>query len=53
MWSQTYQLFGLSPGSSALVAAFPIVVVLVLLGVFRRPAWIAAVSGLAATFLLA
>lgn len=53
MWSQTYSLFGQNLGISALFAAIPIVALLFLLGVVRKPAWIAALSGLGITFLLA
>src|ERR1700723_1168901 len=38
---------------SALLAAIPILVVLLLLGVMRKPAWIAGVSGLVVTFIVA
>lgn len=52
MWSQIYlPLGGLVP--SALVAAIPIVVMLFLLGVARKPAWIAGCSGCAAALVLA
>src|SRR3978361_1633986 len=53
MWQQTYVLFGMGPLGSALMAAMPIAVMLVLLGVFRKPAWLAASVGLAVTFLIA
>src|SRR6476661_4044332 len=53
MWEQNYTpLFG-SVGISALVASAPIFVVLLLLGVFRKPAWIAALAGLASAVALA
>jgi lactate permease len=52
-WSQSYLLFGQDIGASALLAAFPVFTLLALLGVFRRPAWVAGLSGLAVTFLLA
>ena len=48
MWSQVYDPVGGSLGLSALVAAIPIVVLLVLLGVFRVPSWLAALAGFAA-----
>ncbi|HTJ19341.1 MAG TPA: L-lactate permease, partial [Steroidobacteraceae bacterium] len=38
---------------SCVIAAIPIVTVLVLLGVFRRPAWQASSAGLAAGVILA
>lgn len=53
MWNQTYQLFGQGLVVSALIAAAPVFTLLLLLGVFRKPAWVAALSGLAVTFLLA
>ncbi|HEY0263964.1 MAG TPA: L-lactate permease [Granulicella sp.] len=53
MWSQSYQLFGLNLGLSALIAAVPIIALLVLLGVLRKPAWLAGLAGLAITFVLA
>ena len=46
MWPQTYTPVAENLPLSALVAALPVFVVLVLLGVFRKPAWIAALSGL-------
>ena len=46
MWPQTYTPLSENLPVSALVAASPIFVVLILLGVFRKPAWIAALSGL-------
>jgi L-lactate transport len=52
-WPQTYSLFGNGLMVSALLAAVPILVVLLLLGVLRKPAWIAGVSGLAVTFVVA
>ena len=52
-WPQTYAPFALGPAASALVAAIPIAVVLALLGVMRKPSWVAGLSGLAVTFLLA
>jgi L-lactate transport len=52
-WNQTYFLFGHGLGFSALVAALPIFTLLLLLGVMRKPAWIAGLSGLAVTFAVA
>lgn len=46
MWSQHYTPIMDSVGVSALVAAAPIFVVLLLLGVLRKPAWVAALAGL-------
>ena len=52
-WQQTYSLFGRSLGLSAFIAALPIFVFLLLLGVLRKPAWMAGLVGLAAAFALA
>jgi lactate permease len=52
MWQQNYTPLGSLP-LSALVAALPIFTLLFLLGILRRPAWIAALSGLGATVLVA
>ena len=48
MWQQQYLPIGDSLGWSALAAAIPIIVLLVLIGVLRKPAWLAALSGLIA-----
>ncbi len=53
VWAQQYHLFGLGLLPSALIAAIPVFTVLFLLGVKRTAAWVAAVSGLGVTFLLA
>jgi lactate permease len=52
-WDQIYVLFGWGLLSSALIAATPIFVLLGLLGVLQRPAWVAGLSGLAVTILVA
>ena len=52
-WNQHYLIWGLPLFGSALVAAIPIFLLLILLGVFRRPSWQASLAGLAATCLLA
>ena len=52
-WPQSYFLFGQGVGISALIAAAPILTLLVLLGVMRKAAWVAGLSGLAVTFVLA
>jgi lactate permease len=49
-WQQTYLLFGLGAGLSSLIAALPIFTMLLLLGVLRKPAWIAGLSALVVTF---
>ena len=46
MWQQTYTPIGDSLGLSALVAAIPIFTLLFLLGVLRKPAWMASLAGL-------
>src|SRR5215467_14114841 len=53
MWQQNYTPVGDSLGISALVAAIPIFVLLFLLGVKRKPAWMASLAGLAAAALVA
>jgi len=52
-WPQTYFLFGCGLGVSATLAAMPIFTLLFLLGVLRKPAWLAGLIGLGVTFLLA
>ena len=53
VWHQTYSLFGESLGVSAVIAALPIFILLLLLGVLRKPAWMAGIVGLCAAFALA
>ena len=53
MWQQNYTPLGGSLPLSALAAAAPIFVMLLLLGVMRKPAWVAALSGLGAAGLVA
>src|SRR5947207_14046537 len=53
MWEQNYTPVAGSLGLSALVAALPIFTLLVLLGVMRKPAWMASVAGLAAAVFVA
>ena len=48
MWPQNYTPLAGSLGLSAVMASLPIFVLLLLLGVYRKPAWIAALAGLAA-----
>lgn len=52
-WSQTYLLFGKGLAFSAVLAAIPIFTLLILLGVLRKPSWVAGLSGLGVTFALA
>ena len=53
MWQQNYTPIGDSLALSASVAALPIVVLLLMLGVFRKPAWMAGLAGLGAAALVA
>src|ERR1700686_5359130 len=53
MWPQTYTPVADSLSLSALVAALPIFTLLVLLGVLRKPAWIAALAGLGTAAIVA
>jgi lactate permease len=52
MWQHNYEPIAGSLGASALVAAIPIVVLFLMLGVFRKPAWMSAASGLASALLV-
>ena len=53
MWQQNYTpMFG-SVGASALTASIPIFVVLLMLGVWRKPAWMAANTGLLSAIIVA
>jgi L-lactate transport len=53
VWQQSYHLFGQQLPASAAVAAIPVLTLLLLLGVLRKPAWIASLCGLGVTILLA
>src|SRR5213596_4186930 len=53
MWQQTYTPIANSLALSALVAAVPIFVLLFMIGIRRKPAWIASLAGLGATVVLA
>jgi len=53
MWQHNYTPLHGSLFLSAAVAALPILTLLLLLGVLRKPAWISALSGLATTALVA
>jgi lactate permease len=46
MWQHNYEPIGGSLGLSALIAAIPIVVLFVMLGVLRKPAWMSAAAAL-------
>ena len=53
MWQQNYEPLNGSLGLSAIVAAIPILVLFFMLGVIRKPAWMAAISALASALVLA
>src|SRR5215213_5506935 len=46
MWQQNYEPVGGSLGLSALVAAIPIFVLFIMLGIMRKPAWMSALAAL-------
>jgi len=52
MWQHNYEPIAGSLGVSAIVAALPIVVLFVMLGVLRKPAWMSAVTALASALLV-
>jgi lactate permease len=53
MWQQNYEPVGGSLAVSTVVASIPIVVLFVMLGVRRKPAWMAALTALVVAFVLA
>jgi lactate permease len=53
MWQHNYEPLAGSLGVSALVAAIPIAVLFLILGVLRKPAWISALSALASALVVA
>ena len=53
MWRHDYLPIADNLALSAFAAAFPIFILLLLIGVLRKPAWIAALSGLAAAAAIA
>src|SRR2546425_7704404 len=53
MWQHNYQPVGGNLGLSALVAAIPILVLFYMLGVRRKPTWMAASTALAAAWVVA
>jgi L-lactate transport len=53
MWQQTYHPHGQNTAITAAVAAIPILVLLLLLAIAKKPAWIASLIGLAAALVLA
>src|SRR5262245_35374525 len=52
MWQHNYDPFG-NPVISTIVAALPIFVLLLLIGVLRKPAWMSALAGLATGLVVA
>jgi lactate permease len=53
MWEHNYTPLAGSLGVSAVVAAIPVFVLFVMLGVLRKPAWVSALTALASAFLVA
>ena len=53
MWQHNYEPVAGSLGLSALVAAIPIVVLFYMLGIMRKPVWMAAAAALASAMLVA
>ena len=53
MWQQNYMPVADSLALSTLAAAIPIFVLLLLIGILRKPAWIAALAGLVAALFVA
>ena len=53
MWQHNYEPIAGSLGMSAVAAALPIVVLFVMLGVLRKPAWVSAATALASGLLVA
>src|ERR1041385_2569291 len=53
MWQHNYEPLSGSLGASALIAGIPILVLFLMLGVLRRPAWMSALTGLASALVVA
>jgi lactate permease len=53
MWQHNYEPIAGNLGVSAVVAAVPIVVLFLMLGVLRKPAWMSALSALVSAFIVA
>ena len=53
MWQQTYILFGQGVAVSAAIASLPILTVLLMLGLWRKPAWMAGLCGLLTSLVVA
>ena len=52
-WTQVYAPVGGSLGLSAIAAAIPIIVLFIMLGALRKPAWAAAIAALASALVVA
>ena len=53
MWEQNYTPVAESLGASTVVAAIPLVILFVMLGVIRKPSWVAGLSALGVAVVLA
>jgi L-lactate transport len=53
VWSQSYTLFGRGLAFSAVIASLPILILLFLLGVRRKPAWMASLFALLVALVIA
>jgi L-lactate transport len=53
IWNQTYLLFGHGLAFTCVLASLPVLTLVLLLGVLRRPAWIASPCGLVVALLVA
>jgi lactate permease len=53
MWQHNYEPIAGSLAASALVAAIPVAVLFLMLGVLRKPAWVSALSALASALVVA
>ncbi len=53
IWNQTYLLFGHGLAFSCVLASLPVLTLILLLGVLRKPAWMASPCGLLVAFLVA
>ncbi len=53
MWRHNYEPVAGSLGASAAVAAVPVVVLFLMLGVFRKPAWMSALAALVSALVVA
>ena len=53
MWQQNYEPIAGNLGLSAFVSSVPILVLFYMLGIRRKPAWVAALTALGIAFVLA